>query len=89
MLRQCSLILKIILSSKIYRVTVTLILMRMGWEASCAAQSITNTAIEHMRRWYPFAATQTTGDRDIPGMIGLSFDTKMMMEMRLSSHLVL
>jgi hypothetical protein len=44
--------------------------------------------MKQMRRWYPFAATQATGERDIPGMVGLSFDTKMMMEMRRSSHLV-
>jgi hypothetical protein len=61
-----------------------------GVGSSCAAQSIISTIMTQMRRWYPFAATQTTGKRDIPGMIGLSsFNMKMMMEMRQSSHLVL
>ncbi len=68
---------------------MTLILMRMGWEASGAALSTISTTMKQKRRWYPFSATQTTGERDIPGMIGLSFNTKMIMEMRRSSHLVL
>ena len=80
---------KIILSSLFCRLTVTPILMMMGWEASSAAQSITSTMMKQIRIWCPFAATQTIRERDIPGMIGLSSVTKMMMEMGRSSHLIL
>jgi hypothetical protein len=42
----------------------------MGWAVSGAAQSTISTAPRQRRRWYLFAATQTTGERNIPDMIG-------------------